>query len=105
MKILQNEHLTTKYEENVEICDHSSLTLDGMVVGAVDINENCTGDIHGTVTADIHVRRCASANIYGTVGGTVYNHGGVVRIAGTVGKVITFDGDTVVEAGAIVRND
>lgn len=61
------------------------------------ISENGVVNIYGTITGTLNLLQHSRVNLFGTVNGNVNNHGGILKILGTViGKIVTVSGSTLI---------
>lgn len=82
----------------------TDLTIYGTVVGRATVRSSRTLVLHGVVTKDLVVESAAHVTVFGTVTGTVINHGGLVEIHGTVGALAdtASASRTIITHGAII---
>ena len=81
------------------------LELHGMVTGTITVLPGITLYLHGVCEKNLIVEDDATVYVHGTVGGNLENHGGLVKVFGTViGHIIDFSGSTIIDKNAIINN-
>ena len=89
-----------KHDGLLHITEDTEIT--GMVTGKVTVAEGANLLLRGNLTADLEV--FGSAEIVGTVVGTVFNSGKLV-VSGTVGSVVdSHTGVTKILSSGVVRD-
>ena len=103
MEITEKSKLMGNYKENINVMKGSQLDFNGMILGNIIVEDSSTGIINGLVYGNIKIMPGAKAEINGSIHGTIYNHGGELAVYGTVNRIVTIAGETVIDTNAIVR--
>lgn len=91
------ETIKGKVKRNFTVSDE--LTIQGEVVGDVDLSPNAIVIVNGTIKGTVTLLRESTVRINGTVVGEIVTHGGLVQVDGSVVGDITAD-----ENGVVVIN-
>lgn len=76
---------------------------DSHLRGSFQIPGKMILEISGVISGTLSVCKDAVVNIKGTINGNIFNNGGKIKVLGTViGTIITNEGTTTIEAGALV---
>lgn len=81
------------------------LTLNGMVTGNILVKSGICLTLNGMCLGELTLEEKSEADVSGIVQGNINNNGGILRVNGVVQGNVTDAGNTTISDGAIIQGE